>query len=99
MAQYEIGHQVSEAKPAHLSGEYGAWFKDPLLAAAYPARPPYPDGVIGLLRKLIRDTSGVVLEVGCGTGELTRRLSPYAARLDAVDFSGAMLALARRLPA
>jgi len=90
---------VSNAKPAHLSGEYGAWFKDRLLAAAYPARPPYPDGVIRLLRKLIRDTSGVVLDVGCGTGELARRLSPYAERVDAVDFSEAMLELARRLPA
>jgi SAM-dependent methyltransferase len=89
---------VRNAKPAHLSGEYGAWFKDPLLAAAYPARPPYPDGVIHLLRKLIRDTSGVVLDVGCGTGELARRLSPSVERVDAVDFSEAMLALARRLP-
>src|ERR1051326_1517648 len=99
MAQYEIGHQVSEVKPAHLSGEYGAWFKDPLLAAAYPARPPYPDGVIHLLAGLIRDTPGVVLDVGCGSGELARRLSPYAERVDAVDFSDAMLELARRLPA
>jgi SAM-dependent methyltransferase len=89
---------VSNAKPAHLSGEYGVWFKDPLLAAAYPARPPYPDGVIHLLRKLIRDTSGAVLDVGCGTGELARRLAPSVERVDAVDFSEAMLGLARRLP-
>jgi SAM-dependent methyltransferase len=89
---------VTEAKPAHLSGEYGAWFKDPLLAAAYPARPPYPDGVILLLRKLIRDTSGAVLDVGCGTGELARRLAPTVERVDAVDFSEAMLVLARQLP-
>jgi SAM-dependent methyltransferase len=90
---------VSNAKPAHLSGEYGAWFKDPLLAAAYPARPPYPDGVIRLLAELIRDKPSVVLDVGCGTGELARRLSPSVERVDAVDFSEAMLQLARRLPA
>jgi ubiquinone/menaquinone biosynthesis C-methylase UbiE len=89
---------VSDTKPAHLSGEYGVWFKDPLLAAAYPARPPYPDGVIHLLRKLIRHTSGAVLDVGCGTGELARRLAPSVGRVDAVDFSKAMLELARRLP-
>jgi SAM-dependent methyltransferase len=89
---------VSDAKPDHLSGEYGAWFKDPLLAAAYPARPPYPDGVIHLLTTLIGNTSGVVLDVGCGTGELSRRLSPSVERVDAVDFSEAMLALARQLP-
>jgi SAM-dependent methyltransferase len=86
------------AKPAHLSGEYGAWFKDPLLAAAYPARPPYPDGVIELLSELLRGSSGALLDVGCGTGELARRLSPYAQRVDAVDFSEAMLEVARRLP-
>jgi len=89
---------VSDAKPAHLSGEYGAWFKDPLLAAAYPARPPDPDGVIHLLGDLIGDASGAVLDVGCGTGELTRRLPPSAERVDAVDFSAAMLELARQLP-
>jgi SAM-dependent methyltransferase len=89
---------VSTAKPAHLGGEYGAWFKDPLLASAYPARPPYPHGLIQLLRQLLGGTSGVVLDVGCGTGELARRLSPYVDRVDAVDFSQAMLDLARRLP-
>jgi SAM-dependent methyltransferase len=89
--------RLTHAKPAHLSGEYGAWFKDPLLAAAYPARPPYPDGVIRLLAELIRETPRVVLDVGCGTGELARRLSPSAERVDAVDFSAPMLKLARRL--
>jgi hypothetical protein len=28
---------VAEPKPSHLSADYGAWFKDPLLVAAYPA--------------------------------------------------------------
>jgi hypothetical protein len=40
---------LTEPKPSHLSTEYGAWFKDALLAAAYPARPAYPDGVMLLL--------------------------------------------------
>jgi transposase len=35
---------MSTAKPAHLSGEYGAWFKDPVLAAAYPAPIPVWSG-------------------------------------------------------
>jgi SAM-dependent methyltransferase len=87
----------SEPKPSHLSGEYGAWFKDPLLVAAYPARPPYPVGVIQFLTELVRDTPRVVLDVGCGTGELARRLAPLVESVDAVDFSAGMLALARRL--
>jgi SAM-dependent methyltransferase len=89
---------VTEAKPAHVSGEYGAWFKDPLLAAAYPARPPYPEQVIRLLTELLRDVPHTVLDVGCGTGELSRRLAPHADRVDAVDFSEPMLQLARQLP-
>jgi SAM-dependent methyltransferase len=89
---------VSNAKPAHLSGEYGAWFKDPLLAAAYPARPPYPNGLIQLLSTLTSGMPRAVLDVGCGTGELARRLSPSVERVDAVDFSEAMLHLAQQLP-
>jgi SAM-dependent methyltransferase len=81
-----------------LSGEYGAWFKDPLLAAAYPARPPYPEGVMRLLAELLGGVPRTVLDVGCGTGELARRVAPESERVDAVDFSEAMLELARRLP-
>jgi SAM-dependent methyltransferase len=88
---------TAEPKPSHLSGEYGAWFKDPLLVAAYPARPAYPAGVIEHLAQLIADEPRVVLDVGCGTGELARRLAPKVERVDAVDFSAGMLELGRRL--
>ena len=87
----------SQPKPSHLSGEYGAWFKDPFLVEAYPARPLYPMGVIQLLAELAGDAPHSVLDVGCGTGELTRRLAPLVDRVDAVDFSQAMLDLARQL--
>ena len=36
-------------KPKGLSGEYGAWFKDPLVVAAYASRPPYPEEAIQTL--------------------------------------------------
>jgi SAM-dependent methyltransferase len=78
-------------KPTHLSTEYGAWFKDPQLVAAYPARPPYPAALIQLLAELVVDTPRVVLDAGCGTGELARRLAPLVDRVDAVDFSSAMV--------
>jgi SAM-dependent methyltransferase len=78
-------------KPDHLSGEYGAWFKDPLLAAAYPSRPPYPKQVIQQLAALAVDEPRHVLDIGCGTGDLARRLAPLVDRVDAVDFSAAML--------
>jgi SAM-dependent methyltransferase len=90
---------VSQPKPSHLSGEYGAWFKDPLLVAAYPARPAYPSGVIEWLLQLVQDAPRVVLDVGCGTGELARRLAPRVERVDAVDFSAGMLELGKSLAA
>lgn len=84
-------------KPSHLSGDYAAWFKDPQLVAAYPARPAYAAGLLERLTELIAAGTRVVLDVGCGTGELARRLSPNVERVDAVDFSAAMLELGQRL--
>jgi SAM-dependent methyltransferase len=88
-------------KPSHLSGDYGAWFKDPLVAAAYPYRPPYPAEVVETLVSLVPAAPGApraVLDVGCGSGDLARRLAPLVDRVDAVDFSAAMLAQGRRSP-
>jgi SAM-dependent methyltransferase len=88
-----------EPKPSHLSGAYGAWFKDPLLVEAYPARPAYPSAVFQLLAELVVDTPSRLLDIGCGTGDLARRLAPLVERVDALDFSEAMLESGRRLPA
>src|SRR5712691_5653024 len=85
-----------QAKPSHLSGDYGAWFKDPLIVAAYPSRPAYPAAAIQVLADLVVDSPRVVLDVGCGTGDLARRLAPLVARVDAVDFSPAMIEQGRR---
>jgi len=65
--------------------------------AAYPARPAYPSGVIESLLQLVQDAPRVVLDVGCGTGDLARRLAPHVDRVDAVDFSESMLELAKSL--
>jgi len=88
---------AAEPKPSHLSGDYGAWFKDPLLVAAYPSRPAYPAALIDHLTALIAGEPRVVLDVGCGTGDLARRLALNVERVDAVDFSAGMLELGRRL--
>ena len=83
------------AKPAHLAPEYGAQFEDRSVAAAYRARPPYPDEVFDILAGLLRPAPGRALELGCGSGDLTLGLAARVTRLDALEPSSAMLEIAR----
>jgi SAM-dependent methyltransferase len=85
-------------KPRHLGPDYAAWFKDPDVVTCYPNRPPYPAEVFDLLASLAVDRPRVVLDVGCGTGDVARPLAPRVERVDAVDFSAAMIAKAKELP-
>ena len=85
-------------KPSGLGPEYGAQFRDQSVADAYRARPPYPPEVFDILRRLIRDESPVVLDLGCGTGDISRGLAPHVRRIDAVDPSDAMRARGQVLP-
>src|SRR5215468_8532737 len=85
-------------KPPTWSGEYGAWFKDPGVVAAYHRRPPYPAEVFELLAALAVDDPRAVLDVGAGTGDVARRLAPLVARVDAVDFSPGMIEKGKTLP-
>jgi len=90
-----------EPKPAHLGPAYAAQFQDEAVAAAYPARPPYPDEVFDILVELMvgaADAPRSVLDLGCGTGDIARPLARRLAALtppglvDAVDQSQAMIA-------
>jgi SAM-dependent methyltransferase len=87
-----------KAKPAHLGPEYGAQFSDQAVVDAYHTRPPYPTQIIEILTQLAQDEPRDVLELGCGTGDVTRYLAPHVNRIDAVDPSVAMLNKARSLP-
>ncbi len=86
-----------QPKPAHLDARYGEQFSDQSVVDHYGLRPPYPDGLIDQLA-LLAGPDGAVLDIGCGTGEITRRLIGRVGRIDAVDPSAAMLASARSLP-
>src|SRR5262245_14462885 len=85
-------------KPKHLAAEYGAQFQDESVAEAYPNRPPYPAATFPALRELAVDLPRAVLDVGCGTGDISRKLAPLVERVDAVDISTAMIAQGRRQP-
>lgn len=86
-----------QPKPKHWSADYAAWFKDPSVVSAYPHRPPYPAEVFEVLLSLASGTPGAVLDVGCGTGDLARRLAPLVRRVDAVDQSARMIERGKRL--
>ena len=90
--------KVVQPKPSHYSADYAAWFQDPLVIAAYPARPPYPEQVFELLASLVLDAPRAVVDVGCGPGDLARPLAPLVERVDAVDFAAGMLELGQSLP-
>ncbi|MEZ4861472.1 MAG: class I SAM-dependent methyltransferase [Caldilineaceae bacterium] len=86
-------------KPSHFAAEHAAPFQDASVAAAYHHRPPYPAATFDLLTGLI--AAGAprrVLDVGCGPGNLARKLIEYVDQVDAVDFSQAMLDAGKKLP-
>jgi ubiquinone/menaquinone biosynthesis C-methylase UbiE len=83
-------------RPAHLGREYAAQFREREVVHAYAARPPYPAQVFETLRRLLPAHGGRVLELGCGTGDLTFSLAPLVRELVAIDPAPAMLATATR---
>lgn len=87
-----------DAKPTHLGLKYAEQFKDTSIAEVYHHRPPYADEAIQKLIDLITDEPRTILDVGCGTGDLARRLVSQVERVDAVDFSQAMLNKGKTLP-
>ncbi len=78
-------------KPKHLGAEYAAQFKDKSIVEAYPYRPPYPAETFQRLIALIGSGPRVALDIGCGTGDITRPLANMVERVDAVDFSPLMI--------
>jgi SAM-dependent methyltransferase len=87
-----------QPKPELYSSHYAEWFKDPQVVAAYPSRPPYAQAAIEFLNQLATDRPRRVLDVGCGTGDIARRLAPLVDHVDAVDFSAGMIETGRHLP-
>jgi ubiquinone/menaquinone biosynthesis C-methylase UbiE len=89
---------ANRPKPKGLGTEYASQFRDPSVAAAYHHRPPYPETLFPLLADLVVGNPRTVLDVGCGTGYVTRPLVSHVDRVDAVDISAPMLAVAGRMP-
>ncbi|GAC1473323.1 MAG: class I SAM-dependent methyltransferase [Chloroflexota bacterium] len=84
-----------QPKPKHLGPEYASVFGDTSVVRAYTHRPPYPSRAIARLASLTPGPSAVVLDVGCGSGDLAIPLSHFVGQIDAVDISTRMIARAR----
>jgi len=83
------------AKPSGLSPEFAAQFEDPAIVRAYPRRPPYPPETFEVLAELAGVAQPAILDLGCGTGDLTVGLAAFAGTVDAVDCSAEMIAAAQ----
>jgi SAM-dependent methyltransferase len=86
------------AKPAGLGPEYAAQFDDESVVAAYDARPPYPESLLALIRRVAVVDRPRLIDLGCGTAELTRRLAPHVDAVVAIDRSLRMIAAAKHAP-
>lgn len=85
-------------KPSYLGIERASRFKDRNVVKAYVFRAPYPRETFEILSTLVSGTSKIVLDVGCGTGNIARNLIDLVERVDAVDFSDPMIEIGKTLP-
>jgi len=83
---------------AELRRVHALRWQDADAAANYRFRATYPPETFDILLSLLGDAPRNVLDVGCGTGNLARRLAPLVDRVDAVDVSREMIAAAHELP-
>jgi SAM-dependent methyltransferase len=82
---------------ASFRREHAQQFQDQCVVDVYHLRPPYPEETFSILARLVDPDCPRVLDVGCGTGEIARRMAPRVEHVDAVDFSPAMIAKGKRL--
>jgi len=80
----------SAASPAQIRAEF-----DEIASLTPPGNPIARDAEDWILRNL-PERRELALDVGCGVGELARRLAPHVRRTEAIDLSAGMIDEARR---
>ena len=85
-------------RPESHGEQYAVRFQHQSVVDRYHLRPTYPPETFAMLVDLIVDQPRVVLDVGCGTGNIARPLAEFVEHVDAVDWSLPMLERARHLP-
>jgi ubiquinone/menaquinone biosynthesis C-methylase UbiE len=86
------------SRPESFGEQFAARFQDQSVVDRYHLRPAYPPETFAILNELIVDEPRIVLDVGCGTGNIARSLAEYVERIDAVDWSAPMIEHAKTLP-
>ncbi len=90
------GDRSTDARALHA--EHAHRWQDADAAATYRLRPTYPDQTFDILLSLLSPGPRAVLDLGCGTGNITRPLAPRVDRIDAVDLAAEMIDVAKALP-
>lgn len=86
-------------KPIQWSTKYAEIFKDQSVVDDYRLRPAYAPETVRILADLMaNDPPRRILDAGCGTGNLARKLVQIADEVDAVDFSAAAIDRGQQLP-
>ena len=73
-------------------------FQEQGVADVYHLRLPHPNGVFAKLESLVPEQLRTILDIGTGTGDLARRQTSFAERVDEVDLSAPMLRKGREAP-
>jgi SAM-dependent methyltransferase len=86
----------SEGEAGRARRRYQRGLFDTVARQYAATRPGYPPG----LARFVAETAGAgpgapVLEVGCGTGQLTQTLLPFGFTLTAIDLGASMIEVAR----
>ena len=84
-------------RPRQNWDDYASRFKNRSLADAYELRPPYPVETYEILRDLLGESPGRILDVGCGPGKIARILVEHVESVDAVDVSEEMIRVGESL--
>jgi ubiquinone/menaquinone biosynthesis C-methylase UbiE len=87
-----------QPKPDYLGSEFAIRFQNQNVVDRYQLRPKYPPETFRILASLITDEPRVLLDAGCGTGDVARHMLDVVERIDAVDISPLMMAKGKALP-
>ena len=85
-------------KPEQFTSIHAETFQALDVVEAYQHRPPYSNEAFSILLNLLNGSTGHVLDIGCGRGEIARNLVSSVERVDAVDASQAMIEKGKILP-